>query len=63
MEIAKIAADMIDSLLADSCYTEKCTASGDVPTKLAIAPPAPLYMSYNNKNALPNDLITSEEML
>jgi len=63
VEIAKVAADMIDSLLAESCYLEKWTATGEVPTKLAMAPPAPLYMSYNNKNVLPNDLITSEEML
>ena len=54
---------MIDSLLTESCYLEKWTATGEVPTKLAMAPPAPLYMTYNNKNVLPNDLITSEDML
>jgi uncharacterized protein GlcG (DUF336 family)/phosphatidylethanolamine-binding protein (PEBP) family uncharacterized protein len=63
VEIAQVAADKIDSLLTETCYLEKWTATGEVPTKLAMAPPAPLYMSYNKKKVLPNDLITSEDML
>ena len=46
VEIAKVAADMIDSLLTESCYLEKWTATGEVPTKLAMAPPAPLSSLY-----------------
>ena len=63
VEIAKVAADMIDSILIDSCYSEKWIATGEVPNKLAQVPPAPLYLSYNKKNILPNEIVTTEDML
>merc|ERR1740128_1111739 len=36
-EIAKAAADNIDNILKESCYLDKWTATGEVPTKLAEA--------------------------
>jgi len=44
-------------------YTEIWTATGEVPNKLAKAPPAPLYMSYNGKKISPNDTVPTDDML
>jgi len=44
-------------------YTAKWTATGEVPNKLAQAPPAPLYMSFNGRKVSPNDTIPTENML
>ena len=44
-------------------YTEIWTATGEVPNKLAEAPPAPLYLSYNGKKVSPNDTVATDDML
>ena len=41
-------------------YSEIWTATGEVPKKLAEAPPAPLYLSYNGKKVSPNDTANNE---
>ena len=61
-EIAKAASDNIDNLLKDSCYLDKWTATGEVPTKLAEAPNTPLDIIFNKKNVLPNEIIKTEDM-
>ena len=61
-EIAKAASDKIDNLLKCSCYLDKWTATGEVPTKLAEAPNTPLDIIFNKKNVLPNEIIKTEDM-
>ena len=69
-EIAKVAADMIDMVLRDTCSSTEpesnqsiWIATGEVPDKLAEEPPAPLVLTYNKRNILPNATVTTEEML
>ena len=47
----------------NSYYSEKWASTGEVPTKLAQAPPAPLYMRYNRKTVFPADIVTTENMI
>ena len=60
-EIAKVAADQIDPILRDPCSV--WIATGEVPNKLAEVPPAPLELTYNKKNIMLNETVTTEEML
>ena len=57
----KVAADQIDPILRDLCSV--WIATGEVPGKLAEVPPAPLELTYNKKNILLNETVTTEEML
>ena len=62
-EIAKVAADMLDEVLNEVCYLDKWTATGEVPNKLVVTPPAALDITFNNKKIFPNDLVITEDML
>jgi len=44
-------------------FTEIWEATGEVPNKLAKAPPQPVYLMYNKKKVMPNDTVTTEDML
>ena len=44
-------------------FSEKWTATGEVPNKLSQIPPQPLYMMYNRKTVFPNETITTDDML
>jgi len=44
-------------------FSEKWTATGEVPNKLPQIPPQPLYMMYSWKKVFPNDTITTDDML
>jgi len=46
-----------------SNHTDIWIATGEVPDKLAQAPPEPLYLTYNKKKVMPNDTIPTEDML
>ena len=45
-----------------SYYSQQWTSTGEVPNKLAQAPPAPLFIRYNNKPVYPNDVVRNEDM-
>ena len=62
-EIAKVAADMLDEVLNEVCYLDKWTATGEVPNKLVVTPPAALDITFNNKKIFPNDMVITEDML
>ena len=44
-------------------FSQKWTATKEVPDKLSQIPPQPLYMMYNRKTVFPNDTITTDDML
>jgi len=62
-EIAKAAADMINEVFKESCYSDKWTATGEVPNKLDMTPSAPLDIFFNNKQVVPNQIVKTDDML
>ena len=46
-----------------ACYDDLWVATGEVPEKLAEVPPLPLFIGYNGRTILPNDTVSTDEML
>jgi len=62
-EIAKVAADMINEVFKESCYSDKWTVTGEVPNKLDTTPSAPLDIFFNSKQVVPNQIVKTDDML
>merc|ERR1719435_715965 len=62
-EIAKAAADMINEVFKESCYSDKWTVTGEVPNKLDTTPSAPLDIFFNNKQVVPNQIVKTDDIL